>query len=395
MSNDIPKVEKDTFVAQTNKIIKALKTKAKIYDFSDWKQIVLAARNGDAASIPNGQVFTVPHAVYGNIDFVVRRKNVDKVAGEQNRPTVTFQSKYLLSPNANSSASTFQYDRPEAFVSVSTEIPANTVCKFTVVAYDHWTAGAKHFTATSAIPAGSKLCISGYAYQSDLTSQKVNVYANAKATSPSAQYTIESGEGGATVDLGTWNSGSCNHVHRISYGSNNDAQANITQWLNGDSGPSYMDSIFVPKTDFDMMCTSFTSLKGFLGGFSDEFRSCLGLCAVHDITNTAFETGYTTNSDYTHNAYFWLPSRKEIYGSNETSSEDSEIQFPYYANIGTTNADKLMYAKGASSPTTYWLRTPVASHAYTVRICYAGSGGALNVINAGGSYGVAPLGILT
>ena len=144
------------------------------------------------------------------------------------------------------------------------------------------------------------------------------------------------------------------------------------------------------------MDTSFTSKKGFLGGFSDEFRSYLGLCAIPNITNTVFETnGYTANgAKYTHNGYFFLPSRKEIYGSNETSGEGDEVQFDYYKDIATADADKLMYAKGASSPTTYWLRTPISGAARGVRVCYTGHGGALDGGIAFDSDGAAPLAIL-
>ena len=390
-----PLLKDETYTEKMGELINAVKELGGNYDYSDYHSIVAALRSGHGDSIPNGAEFPVHHAVYGDIAFVVRRHNVDKVAGDSERPTITIQSEYIISANAGSSAATFQYDRPEAFKKVAETIPAGTVCKFKAAAYDHWTAGDRHFTATNEIAAGSMLCISGYAYQSDLTSQKVVVYASPKATSASAQYDIASGDGDATVDLGEWGTAGCNHQQRISYGSNNEAESNIFQWLNGDSGSNYMDSIFVPKSDFDMMCTAYTSLKGFLGGFPDDFRECLGLCAIHNITNTVYEnSGYTTNSQYTHNGYFWLPSRKEIYGSNETASEDSETQFPYYANLGTENADKLGYAKGASSPTTEWLRTPNAGTANYVRIVTAGNGGALGSSGAYNSYGVRPLAIL-
>ena len=366
------------------------------YDTTDYKSITAAVRRGDAAKIPNGASFVVPHAVYGNIEYIVRRKNVDKVAGDPDRPTLTIQPKYLLSVNGGTSAATFQYDRPEAFYSVDTAIAAGTVCKFTLsAAYSSWAAGTYNFTATAAIAAGSKLCIGGNAGTA-LTSLKVNVYANAKATSASAQYTIASGDGDATLNLGTWIT-DCNHPQRISYGSNNELESNIFQWLNGDTGSNYMDSIWVAKTKYDMMCTSYTSLKGFLGGFPDDFRECLGLARIHNLTNDVFESQdatYPVSTEYYHTGYFWLPSRKEIYGSNENTRESSESQFEYYANLGTTNADKLMYAKGAASPTTYWLRTPYAGSASNVRICYTGSGGALNSYGASNSNGVAPLAIL-
>ena len=390
---NVPSVEDSTFAEKMDGLIKAVKANAKEYDLSDYKAITEAVRKGDGALVPNGTTFPVHHAVYGDIDFVAIRHNVDKVVGEPERPTLTIQPKYILSVNAGSSASSFQYDRPEAFKKVAETIAAGTVCKFTTIAYGGWSAGTYHFTATAAIAAGSMLGISGY-QNTALTSLKVNVFASAKATSAAAAYDIASGDGDATVDLGTWGT-NANHPQRVSYGSNNEAESNIFQWLNGDSGSNYMDSIFVPKTDYDLMCTSFTSLKGFLGGFPDDFRECLGLCAIHNITNNVYEeSGYTTGSQYTHNGYFWLPSRKEIYGSNETSAEDSETQFPYYANVGTTDADKLGYAKGASSPTTEWLRTPYAGLAFGVRIVHAGYGGALGLNHANSSIGVRPLAIL-
>lgn len=364
------------------------------YDTTDYRSITAAIRSGHGSLIPNGTCFQVPHAVYGNIDFVTRRQNVDKVFAEPDRPTCTIQTKYAISAGAGASAAAFQYDRPEAFTKVAETIPAGTVCKFTATSYGGWEAGVYHFTAAEAIAAGSVLGLNGY-QNTALTSLKVQVFASQKATSASASYDISSGAGDATVDLGAWETAGHNHPQRISYGSNNEEQSNIFQFLNGDSGNAYMDSIWEPKSDFDMMCTSFTSLKGFLGGFPTDFRECLGLAAIHNVTNTVYEEpGYTKNSDYTHNGYFWLPSRKEIYGSNETSSEDSESQFPYYANIGTTNADKLAYAKGASSPVSEWLRTPYAGHASRVRIVYAGNGGALDYDTANGSYAVRPLAIL-
>lgn len=365
------------------------------YNVTDAKSIVAAIRSGNIDKIPNGSVFKETHDVYGDIYFVTRAKNQHKVVGDPTRPTITIQALYLLSAGGGSTAATFQYDRPEAFYKVTEAIPANTVCKFTTPAFDHWLAGTYNFTATAEIPVGAKLCISGYAYQSPLTSMKVNVYANAKAATTLAQYTISEGAGVATKDLGTWGTDR-NHPQRISYGSNNEAQSNIFQWLNADTGSGYMDSVYEEKTDYDMMDTSFTSKKGFLGGFSDEFRSYLGLCAIPNITNNVFEVSpYTADgAKYTHNDYFFLPSRKEIYGSNETNGENDEVQFDYYKDIATSNADKLMYAKGATVAMTYWLRTPIASNAGSVRNCLAGLGGALNGDYAFAAYAVAPLGIL-
>lgn len=355
--------------------------------------IMANLRHGRNDKIPLGATFTVPHAVYGDITFAVRAKNMHKCADDETKPTLTIQPIYLLSNNGGSSAATFQFDRAEAFCKVGTLIPAGTVCKFTTIAYGGWTAGTYMFTADSDIPVGAKLCISG-AQNTALTSLKVRVYASAKATTHSAEYAISTEDGTATLNLGTWGE-DLNHPQRVSYGSNNEAQSNIFQWLNADTGSANMDSVYEEKTEFDMMDTSFTSKKGFLGGFGAEFRSYLGLAKIPNITNSVFESDpYVKNQSYFHQGYFFLPSRKEIYGTNENTYEDGETQFDFYKDVMTADADKLMYARGAVNPTSYWLRTPYAGYAFSVRFCYAGYGGQLYSSYASNASAVAPLAIL-
>ena len=382
---------------QVDEIIRVLKQIAGQYDTGSAASIVAAIRGGNSSMIPNGSVFKETHAVFGDIYFVTRARNMHKVAGDSSRPTITIQPLYLLSDNGGASAKTFQYDRPEAmFGPLETAIPSGTVVQFTVPnTYSSWAAGTYSFTASADLPVGTVLCLSGNAGTA-LTSLNVAAYASHKATTALATMAISSGAGSATVDLGSWETDG-NHPQRISYGSNNEEQSNFFQWLNGDSGSGYMDSIWVPKTKYDMMCTAYTSMKGFLGGFSDEFRSYLGLCSIPNLTNDVFESqdsAHAKQTQYNHNGYFFLPSRKEIYGTSENVREDGETQFDYYKDIGTTNADKLMYAKNAASPTTYWLRTPIAGHAHGVRVCHAGHGGALDYYVASNSHGAAPLAIL-
>lgn len=378
---------------KAERLIRAVEQIGGQYDTSNVASIIAALRSGNGDRIPNGSVFTVPHAVYGDIDFVVRAHNAHHVVGDPDRPTLTIQPKYLLSANGGTSAATFQYDRAEAFAKVSEAIPAGTVVKFTAIAYGSWAAGDWHFTAENAIDAGKMLCLSG-TQDNTLDTLTVKVFDTPKDTTASAEYAISAGDGEATVNLGTWGM-ELNHPSRVRYGSNNEAQSNFFQFLNGDSGSGVMADIFEPQSDFDMMSADFSTLKGFLGGFSDEFRSYLGLCAIPNTANNVHENApYEKSTHYVHNGYFFLPSRMEIYGSTETANETDEAQFPYYRDIGTENADKLMHAKNASAPTSYWLRTPTASYAHGVRFCTTGRGGGLNVYYAGLRNGAAPLGIL-
>jgi hypothetical protein len=325
---------------------------------------------------------------------VTRARNQHKVLGDNNRPTITIQPLYLLALSGTpSTAKTFAYDRKEAFYDVTEDIAAGTVCKFTTIEYGGWAAGTWNFTATAKITAGSKLCISGE-QGTALGSLKVDVYASATATSTSAQYSISSGAGSATKNLGTWGT-DCNHPQRVSYGSNNEPESNLFQWLNSEAAD--FPGTWKPQTKYDMLDSGYAGMAGFLAGFPTDFLGALATCAIPNITNGVFESqdsAYQINQTISHAGRFFLPSRKEIYGSNENSYEAGESQFAYYRDIGTTNADKLMFAKGASSPTTYWLRTPYAGDATHVRICHTGYGGALNSNYARSAYGAAPLAIL-
>ena len=357
-----------------------------------WEKIV--AKLAAGKTIPDGVEFTVPHATHGNTDglitFITRRCNVDKVHGDPTKPTCTIQAKYLLSANGGTSAATFQYDRPESpFPPLETAIPANTVVQFQVViAYGSWPVGTYHFTPTADLPVGACLTISGY-QNTALTSLKVQCWTDQTCVTKIGEYEIASGDGSATVDLGGWQ----NHPQRVSYGSNNEPESNNFLWLNTIGN---MRENWTPQTPFDTMTTNFgATTVGFLGGFPEEFRAHLGLADIDNLTNTVYECPpVEKNKKITHTGKIWLASRKEIYGSNENANEADETQFPYFAEVGTTDSDKLMYAEKAASPTSYWLRTPYASYAISVRICYMGNGGALDYHNATYSVGVAPLAIL-
>ena len=364
-------VASDSPYYQNNAKYYAEETASLVSNAFTYRKIVEMLRMGQGNLVPNGTTFIVPHAFYGNIEFVTRGMNIHKVKNNPTKPTITIQSKYALSAdNSSTTPIKFQYDRREAFAKVGTAIPAGTVCKFATIKTGSWLAGTYHFTASDDIPVGCMLGISGSTNKA-LDTLSVQVFASPKAATAAAQYAISSGDGGATVDFGTMGT-DANDAGRVALGSGNDAQSNLFQFLNGNSGDGYMDSIFVQKTEYDMMSPSFTSLKGFLGGFPADFLACLGLCEIPNLTNNSFEVSpYTPNAHYTYEGYFFLPSRKELYGTIENGNESDETQFPYYAEIGTTDADKILSLKEKETQSArYWLRTPRADvYAYTIHDC--------------------------
>ena len=88
MSNSVDLVKDSTM----QEMVQAIREISGHYDLSDYKSICAAVRNGHGDIIPNGTVFQVPHAVYGNVDFVVRRKNSNSsrlVSRNSASPTLT------------------------------------------------------------------------------------------------------------------------------------------------------------------------------------------------------------------------------------------------------------------------------------------------------------------
>lgn len=352
--------------------------------------IVNALRHGYIDSIPIGITFTVPHDVYGDITFAVRAKNQHLCSDDATKPTLTIQPIYALSNNGGSTAATFTYDRAEAFYKVKDyTIYAGSICRFSMpTVYGRWEPGMYVFTVTSDIPVGSKLCIAGSQSQT-LTNCTVRAYTDYTGTTATGAYSIGSYHGTSTVNLGTLGANNgCNHYQRVLNGSNNEAQSNLFQWLNTDSGSSNMDTVFVEQSDFDMMDLSFRNKKGFLGGFSDEFRSYLGLAVIHNFTNSTYETnGYGINASYVHQGYFFLPSQKEIFGVNAGQYDTDDIQFTYYRDVLTTANDRKIRARGSASSNYGWLRTPMSS---SDSVRYGDNAGT----NASSSRSIAPLAIL-
>ena len=358
------------------------------WDNATWQDIVYALNNN--INIPIGTEFEVEHDTYGDengkIQFVVRRSNVDKVHGHPNRPTCTIQTKYLLHGNTGTPVEYLQYDRPEAFIPpLETAISANSVVKMTLdVAYESWTAGDYSFTPTVDLPIGTVLCINEMA-SAALTSRKVQAYDSPKCLNKLGEWEISSGSELATVDLGTWQ----NSPQRVSGGSSNDAQSNLFQWLNADG---IARDLWTPQTDFDLMTSDYTAtLKGFYAGFPTAFKSALGLADIHNLTNNVYETGgYQTGEECTYTGKFWLASRKEVYGTEENSNESAESQFQYFADGGS---EKLTTKSGSVS--SYWLRTPHASYADTVRSCNPTKNPTIRGRMCLGSIALAPVAILS
>lgn len=119
-------------------------------DISSWAGIQKAVRSGIAKDIlPVGTQLAVNHSVYGTRLFDVVAHDYLKSVHDENAHTMTIQQHDLL-PGT-------QFDAPEAFYYVETQLAAGTYNVILASAYGGWAAGTYQFTLTQAVPAGGQL----------------------------------------------------------------------------------------------------------------------------------------------------------------------------------------------------------------------------------------------
>ena len=365
-----------------------------------WRKLVGIAANGGTVAV--GTEFTVSNRFYGDVDFIVRRTNVEHVTGDSTIPTVTIQQKHLIHYiRRPEEGGAYAIDAREAFHEPLTSIiPAGTVCKFTTNAKSSvlpygYSVGTFHFTAASTIPVGAVLCIRdecGNDIAVDLADNAVTVYLNQKAKEPLAEYPIVEGDVSDAFNLGTWGT-DCNHTDRVNFGSNNIAESNLNWYLNVCTWDYEIDDVWEPATKYDMLDETCGDISGYLTGFPAAFRAALRRCDIHVLTGS-FESQdsiYTARSQYTYSCKVWLPSMREIFGSNYYGSNELvETQFPAF--VGTTNADKAMHTRAGTTTYPYFMRTPLTSTACYNGMEYTGQGA--YTINAASTVCIAPAAVL-
>lgn len=330
-------------------------------DVSTWAGVQRAVRMGIAPDIfPIGTQLLVKHSVYGDMLYDVVAHNYLKSVHNEDAPTMTLMCHDVLS-------TALQFDAPEAFYYAEADLPAGTYNFTLATAYSSWAAGTYQFTTTKVLPKGGQFTISGYA-DAAMTARSVKAFTSRTTTTVSETLTITEGSGGTS--LGTFGEG-LNHSQRVSYGSNNYKESAIRQMLNSSAAAG---SVWTPQTKFDRPPTWLTSTAGFAGGLENDFIAVVGDVVLPCCANTIYEAPDSTvikGERYTLNDKFYLASRKEIFGTDD-SVADGSVLFPYYE--GATNTDRIKYRNGSAA--TWWMRTPHGGYAYAVR--YVDTDGSLN-----------------
>ena len=340
----------------------------------DWRHVQAIVRGGQGKKhFPIGTQLKVNHGVYGTRLFDVVAHDYLKNAHDPDAHTMTIMQHDLL-PGV-------QFDAPEALYYAETQLAAGTY-NFTIGTYDRWVAGTYQFTLTSPVPVGGQICVEGqYPYQGNITAASVKTYSSRTSTTPIETATIMAGSGGTS--LGTCGEGVLNHTHRIAYGSNNYKESAMRQFLNSSAAAG---SVWTPQTKFDRPPSWVTTLAGYKKGLDQDFLNVVCKvklpCAANNIYEAPDST-ITKNTKYTLNDEFYLASRKEVFGTSNDVADDTVV-FPFYD--GATAADRIKYQDG--SAVYWWLRTPYAGNAFSVRVVVRD--GTLNGNVASGDICLAP-----
>ena len=341
---------------------------------TSWKDVQNIVRNGLAPKVfAVGDQFTVTRGS-ANLVFDVIGFDHDVPADAQFKHSMTLQ--------LHDAFDSTQYDAEEAIYYCDAELPAGTY-NFTSVGYDKWESGTFQFTTTKAIPAGGQICLNGakaWTAGGFPNVAKIRTYSKQTDTTPlETDLVITTGSGGTALQ-------NVNHIQRVSYGSNNWSESAMRQFLNSDKAAG---SVWTPQTKFDRPPSWVSSLAGWQNGMDAEFLKVIGAVMKRTCKNNVNEGGgYTDTKEK-----FFLLSRSEVFMNPETSSVDEGTPYDYYKNYSdytsrNDGADKNRIKYRSSAVQWWWLRTPYAGYAYSVRHVY--TTGQLGYYDAYGGDSVAP-----
>jgi len=235
------------------------------------------------------------------------------------------------------------------------------------------------FTLTQAIPAGGQLVLNN-AYNASMIGATISSFASQTATTAIETMTMSEGSGG--TDLGSLtNAGTpasnINSIQRASLGSNNWRESAQRQVMNSDKPAG---QVWTPQTIFDRPPAWVNNTAGFINGLDEDFVSVVTPTTYTTVNNIVSDGG----GEYTLTDKFYLPSRTEIFGTNELANYPEGTQYAYY--VGATDADRIKYRAGSAR--SWRLRTPYTTNAYSVRIVYPT--GAISHYNATTALGWSP-----
>lgn len=223
------------------------------------------------------------------------------------------------------------------------------------------------FTLTQAIPESGQLVLNN-AYNASIIGATISSFASSTATTAIETVTMSEGSDGTNLGSLT-NAGTpannINSIQRALLGSNNWQKSAQRQMMNSDKAAG---SVWTPQTIFDRPPAWASNTAGFMYGLDEDFVSVVSPTTYTTVNDTVSDGG----GEYTLTDKFFLPSRTEIFGTNELANYPEGTQYTYY--VGATDADRIKYRAGSARA--WRLRTPTNYYAGYVR--NVTSSGALN-----------------
>lgn len=283
--------------------------------------------------------------------------------------------------------SELQFDAREALFYCEEGLAAGTY-NFTVKQHT-WVASDVNktfqFTLTEAVPAKGQIVLMT-TYNVAIAGRTVKTFASASSTTEIETATVTEGSVGTSLgDVNNTIAGGTNSLQRALTGNNNYAQSAIRQYLNSKATAG---SVWSPQNVWDRAPTWAASTEGFLNGIDEDFLSVIGEVTKKTALNTVSDGGGSATTT----EKVFLLSRSEVYGGNEVTGGEGAA-YPYYAeysDLGSaeTGNDSNRIKCRNGTATYWWLRSPYAGSANSVRLVYAP--GNISGSNANNSIGVAP-----
>ena len=396
-------VVEDTFVAAMDEA--GEKEYEIIYDGSAWKYeghpIILAdygltvtgtAAQGDTIIVVE-TASVINMVVMDFIEGGQTSKGNIKIHDKTKQYGMILQSEKLLY--------NLQSDNTEAFYYAASALPAGTYHVTLGDNYDVPNGGGAtyQFTLTKEVPAGGQI-VWPWAYNQQAANARISTYASGSdRTALESGVVVTAGTGGTdlgTVLIAVQESAGLNSIHRMRYGSNKWSESAMRQHLNS---AKVAGQVWSPQSHWDRPPSWDASTAGFMHGLDPEFvKICADvelLTALNTVCDTSSTegsagTGYETTVDK-----YFLPSRPEVFGGSDNTSDKGDAWQYYAANSdvpgGASNAgndSNRIKVNMSGTPYYWWLRSPNVGSGHYVRLVYPA--GHINNTSAYGSNGVAP-----
>lgn len=297
-----------------------------------------------------------------------------------------------------------QFDEREAFYYNNTgaALPAGTYHVTLGDNYDTTYGGGAtyQFTLTKEVPAGGQI-VWPWAYNQQAANAKISTYASGSdRTALESGVVVTAGTGGTdlgTVLIAVQESAGLNSIHRMRYGSNKWSESTMRQHLNSAKAAG---QVWSPQSHWDRPPSWDASTAGFMHGLDPEFvKICADVELLTALSTAAGDTSTTEGSagtgyETTVDKYF-LPSRPEVFGGSDNTSDKGDAWQYYAANSdvpgGSSNAgndSNRIKVNMSGTPYYWWLRSPTVGSGNGVRGVYPA--GIIGSHYASNSVGVAP-----